>query len=207
MSSENNNFNRRLRRIYERITKPIGRAIGRTGVSPNQITVLAGLFGAVPTILLYYHMFLYALITFIIAVLLDVLDGSVARATGKVSNFGKVLDHTTDRYVEFLYILGLALGSYISGWVGVFTIFGMLMPSYVRARGEAECSVDGSGIGFFERKEKITTIVVGALLYYFGFYRMFILDVFIFFVGLMSHITAFQRLLFFRKTCPKKTGS
>ncbi|MGQ4892711.1 MAG: CDP-alcohol phosphatidyltransferase family protein [Candidatus Njordarchaeia archaeon] len=202
--SGDKSFNKRLRTYYERIMAPVGRAIGKTGVSPNQITLLAGLFAVIPMIMLYYHMFFYALVTFVIAVLLDVLDGNVARATGKVTKFGKVLDHTTDRYVEFLYILGLALGNYILGWVGVFTIFGMLMPSYVRARGEAECKVDGSGVGFFERKEKIITIVIGALLYYYNFYKVFILDLAIFFVGLMSHLTAFQRLLFFKRNCHEK---
>jgi phosphatidylglycerophosphate synthase len=201
MNKDKQGLNKKLRDLYERITLPIGRCVAKTGLTPNQITVIAGLFGVIPLIFLYFGTFLYALIAFIFAVFLDVLDGSVARATDSVSKFGKVLDHTMDRYVEFFFILGLSLFGYINGWIGVFTIFGMIMPSYVRARGESECKVEGSGVGLFERKEKISLIVLGSLFYVLGYYKWLILNVTIFLVGLFSHITTIQRLIYFRRYC------
>ena len=201
MNKRSHSINKRLRNLYERITLPLGKLIAKTGLTPNQITIIAGLFGIIPVIFLYYGLFFYALISFIVAIFFDILDGSVARATGSVSEFGKVLDHTMDRYVEFLYLFGLTLFRYVDGWIGVFSIFGMLMPSYVRARGESECGVEGSGVGLFERKEKITLIVFGALMYSLGYFKAFILNTCVFLAGLFSHITAFQRLIYFKNKC------
>ncbi len=204
MESKNSESrNKKLRNKYERIMLPVGRAIAKTGLTPNQITLIAFIIGLVPIYFGYVRNFKWLVITFIIAVIFDVLDGNVARATGKTTRFGKVLDHTVDRYVEFSLILALTIGGYLDGRIAVFSLFGMLMPSYIRGKGEAECKVEGAGVGFYERKEKIITILVGLIAFWLGYYQEFIINLAVFITGLMSHITALQRLIFYRKNCAR----
>ncbi len=193
--------NKKLREKYERFMLPVGRAVAKVGLTPNQITLIAFILGLIPIYFGYIRNFKWLVITFVIAVIFDVLDGNVARALGKATRFGKVLDHTVDRYVEFFLILALTIGGYLDAKIAVFSIFGMLMPSYIRGKGEAECKVEGAGVGFYERKEKIITILVGLITFWLGYYREFIINLTVFITGLMSHITAFQRLVYYRKNC------
>ena len=201
MSKTQNESNKKIRKKYEKVMYPVGKLLGKTGITPNQWTVLAFAMGLTPIYFAYMKNFTFTLISFLIAVVFDVIDGNVARATGRVTKFGKVLDHTVDRYVEFFFIFALVIGGYVSGITAIFALFGMLMPSYIRGKGEAECKVDAAGVGFFERKEKIGTMILGSILYILGYYQMLVLEYTLLFVGFMSHITALQRLIYFRSKC------
>jgi len=132
---------------------------------------------------------------------MDILDGSLARATGKVSEFGQILDHFADRTVEFEIVLGLILGGYVTGWLGTLMYFTMIMPSYIRARGEAVSGISAQGVGLFERKEKISSIVFGLILekYLPGtFYYVALV------ISVLSFITSIQRLMYFRRNLREK---
>jgi len=186
----------KLREKYEKWTIPIGKLLSTFGITPNQITILSIFVGLLPLYYLTHRNIPLALLTFTITVLMDILDGSVARATGRVSKFGQLLDHFADRTVEFEIIIGLILGGYLPGWLGALMYFSMIMPSYVRARGESLSNISGQGVGFFERKEKILSIFIGLVAeYYFPGTFCYIAVVVIIF----SLITAIQRILFFRK--------
>jgi phosphatidylglycerophosphate synthase len=173
------------------------------------------------------YVFIYvAIIMLTIASFFDMIDGSVARATKEkypdreFKKFGAVLDPAIDRYSEALIVLGIMLSGYVpADWV-LFTFVGMIMASYVRARAESlgmtNCSV---GI---ERKEKITLLAMGATIqavmiqltqnnifdfssFYFK-YPSFIGDfligplaLFTLLVGILSHISTYQRLMLAKK--------
>ncbi len=185
----------RIRDWYERTFLPLGRILAKTGVTPNQITFLSVLIGLLQIYFFWKNELIIGFLFFILAAFMDVLDGSLARATKRVSRFGQLLDHFSDRVVEFELIFGLILGKYIPGWLGTLLIFSMIMPSYVRARGEAVSGISGQGVGFFERKEKLGTLIAGIILeYWFSgciFYAAIIVSVF-------SLITAIQRLLYYK---------
>lgn len=99
------------------------------------------------------------------ASLLDLIDGSLARATGQSSTFGAFLDSTLDRYSESVTFMALA---YYFAAVDtqpllvllVFvTVVGSLMVSYTRARAEAlqiECKE-----GWMQRPERIFLLILG----------------------------------------------
>lgn len=198
-------FNRRLREAYERATLPIGKALSKLGFTPNTITILSLILGLLPIYFAYTGDLVLTLLSFVLVVFFDVFDGSLARATGQVTKFGKVLDHTVDRYVEFSYLIALYIGGYIGGLVSLIAVTGLIMPSYVRGKGESTCGVESAGVGLFERKEKIATLVLGTLIYilysYVRIYGLSLLEVFVLFAGLASHFTAGQRLVFYRKRC------
>jgi len=168
------------------------------------------------------YIFIYLAIVFIfIASFFDMIDGSVSRAhlekNPKLSEskFGAVLDPVIDRYAEALILLGIMYSGYVPPEFVFFTFVGMIMASYVRAR--AESIKKGSFSVGIERKEKISLIVVGSILealfihltelnvYDFspffipyqsnlGFYNIGPLAVFIVIVGILSHISTYQRL-------------
>ncbi|MEC7279696.1 MAG: CDP-alcohol phosphatidyltransferase family protein, partial [Candidatus Thermoplasmatota archaeon] len=50
-----------------------------------------------------------------LAMLLDGLDGAVARARGEVSRWGDMLDHTIDRLLDAVWVLALALNPAFCG--------------------------------------------------------------------------------------------
>ena len=187
----------KLRDWYEKKFIVLGRALAKTGLSPNQITVSSVLIGLFQIYFFWRNELLLGFAFFIIAAFMDMLDGSLARATNKVSKFGQLLDHFSDRAVEFELVFGLTLGNYMPGWLGALLIFSMIMPSYVRARGEAVSGISGQGVGFFERKEKLGTLIAGIILeFWFNksiFYAAIIVSVF-------SLITAVQRLLYYKRS-------
>ena len=101
----------------------------------------------------------------------DLLDGGIARATGRVSRRGALMDSVFDRVSELTVLIGLAM-YYTSGpdanqW-GVLLAFvamsGSLMVSYVRARAEG-LGVKGTA-GFLTRPERVVVMVVCLLIGY-----------------------------------------
>ena len=74
------------------ISRRLGRAVARVGISPNALT-LAGLIGigGAAALVAYGH-FWQAGLVMLGAGLFDLLDGAVARATGRASTWGAVLD-------------------------------------------------------------------------------------------------------------------
>ncbi len=154
-------------RVRGRVQR-IGALVARTGLSPNQLTVLGLLLNAVVAVVLGLGHLQVAGALLLVAGAFDVLDGAVARATGRVTRFGGVLDSVLDRYAEALVIGGLLVWLVRSdrGALPVLlcyaTIVGSLLVSYVRARAE------GAGLaltqGFFARPERIVVLAIGLLL-------------------------------------------
>ncbi|GBD19233.1 CDP-diacylglycerol--inositol 3-phosphatidyltransferase [bacterium HR27] len=154
-------------RVRSRVQQ-IGAHVARTGLTPNQLTVLGLVLNAVVAVALALGQLQLGGVLLLVAGVFDMLDGAVARATGKVTRFGGVLDSVLDRYSEALVLGGLLIWIVRAdlGAVPVLlcyaTIVGSLLVSYVRARAE------GAGIpltqGFFARPERIVVLAVGLLL-------------------------------------------
>ena len=98
-----------IRHRYQMIlVDPIVKLIGDS-VHPISITVLSGILGIlfIP-FLLGGHQF-GAITCLLLSGYCDTLDGSLARAQKKQSDFGSVLDIMMDRLVEFSVVFGLFL--------------------------------------------------------------------------------------------------
>lgn len=103
--------------------------------------------------------------------LFDMMDGRLARMSGKSSLFGALWDSTLDRYSELVSLFGICLifvrmqGGEEWFWMGVVTfaaMIGSVMVSYVRARAEGlniECKV-----GLMQRPERVVVTAVTATL-------------------------------------------
>ena len=146
---------------------PVARGLARLGVSPNAVT-FAGLAGAgVSAYLISEGIFWAGGVVMLLAGILDLFDGALARATGQDSDFGALLDSVIDRVSEIVVLLGLLLfyarnGS-VEGSVLVYLAAGgSVMVSYLRARSEGlgiECKV-----GIMTRPERVAALGFGLII-------------------------------------------
>ncbi|KXA95478.1 hypothetical protein AKJ39_03095 [candidate division MSBL1 archaeon SCGC-AAA259J03] len=154
-----------VRTWIKKIAKPFARA----GLSPNHITVIALLVGILGGLLFYWQKAWLAGVVILLGGFFDVIDGAVARLTGRVTRFGGVLDSVFDRITDAVLYIGVlagGLGSLLGEpeWIlPVFALLGSMLVSYVRARAESA----GSGkldVGIAERAERLLILAIGAFL-------------------------------------------
>ena len=93
----------------------------------------------------------------------DVLDGAVARATGRTSARGSFLDSTLDRVTEVVIFSGIIVGNYAAPLLVVLALSFSLLVSYTRAKGDA-LGVSLAGVGIGERSERMVVLIVASLL-------------------------------------------
>ncbi|MBU1701931.1 MAG: CDP-alcohol phosphatidyltransferase family protein [Candidatus Eisenbacteria bacterium] len=149
---------------------PLAGWLGKRGVHPNTLTLLGLLFAGITAVLLAQGRLRLALIPYTLSGLADMLDGAVARATGRGSAFGAALDSTVDRVAEGVVLGGLLLGLLNAPPGGtvlcvssilLFLISSFLV-SYTRARAEGlglECTV-----GWMERPARLVLLAILLLL-------------------------------------------
>lgn len=183
----------KLREKYEKFMEPIGKLLSSLGLSPNALTILSVILACLSGTLFYLRRPILGVIGILVTGILDMLDGAIARAIGKTTRFGGVLDHVLDRYAEFAIITGMALGGYLTPLLALYAIFGMVMASYVRAKAESIGGLKSCTVGIMERQEKLILLMLGGVLV--SWFRD-ALNVVAIIVGTLSHVTAFQRLLY-----------
>jgi CDP-diacylglycerol--glycerol-3-phosphate 3-phosphatidyltransferase/archaetidylinositol phosphate synthase len=188
----------RLRPVWNKFIAPLGNFSSKVGISANTWTLFSLLCSLVGSIYLYYGQFWMGLIWIIIMLIADMLDGATARAAGTASKFGMVLDHVIDRYAEFIIFAGLLMGDWITPFTGLFAISGIIMASYVRAKAESAGGIKDCAVGIAGRVEKIL-LTYGAILFLAIGVKVWA-EYFFIVIGLISHVTALQRLLYTKST-------
>lgn len=188
----------RFRQLYEQISLPLGRLCLRMGLSPDMLTYISlGLSLGAGYVIAQQH-YLLGIIGILLVGLADMLDGATARAGGLAGPYGTVLDHVADRYAEFFILGGVLLSGVVAqGWV-LFALFGMVMASYVRARAESTGKLESCNVGIAGRQEKLGVLILGLLVQPF-FPGAALLEWSVIAIGVVSHITAIQRLAYTRR--------
>ena len=179
---------------FEWLRLRAGVGLARLGVSPNVITLLGLPVYATAGLLFACKQFSLAAIVLCFAGLTDVLDGAVARVSGRVTRFGAFLDSTVDRYCDAAVFGGiiyyyLSEGEPLQVCLGISALVGSLAISYARAR--AECFISSCRVGFFERPERLVILVLGAL-----FHHMLIA---LWILGTLTHWTVLARVAYTRR--------
>jgi CDP-diacylglycerol--glycerol-3-phosphate 3-phosphatidyltransferase len=137
------------------------------GITPNTLTIIGLIVSGVAAVLIGLGALIPGGIVLLIAGLFDILDGAVARVTGKVQRYGAFLDSTTDRYAEgFTYIAllyyFLARGHHeLESMLVILSLTGSLLVSYVRARAQSLGFVCDGGV--LARPERVVITVAGLL--------------------------------------------
>jgi CDP-diacylglycerol--glycerol-3-phosphate 3-phosphatidyltransferase len=88
---------------------PLGRGLVRLGVSANAVSLAAVVIACVASVAFALGHFGVAAAIASIASLADGLDGLVARLSGSKSRLGQILDTTIDRYVDAMFLGGIAI--------------------------------------------------------------------------------------------------
>jgi len=179
----------RLRALTADLMRTVGTTLGRTGLSPSFFTGLGFVAVAADSVLIALGYLQLAGVLLIASLLLDSLDGAVARATGRVSAFGGFLDSTLDRWAEVALFFGMGLalsrlGSTLDLVFVYWAVCGSMLVSYTRARAESigvPCKE-----GLFTRFERMVVMVLGLLTTWLGLANAII--------ALLATLTALQRL-------------
>jgi len=156
--------------VVDAVTAPMGRGLGRTGVSPNMLTSLGLVLTAVASALVAFQQFRLAGLVLILGGLMDVLDGSVARATERSTPFGGFYDSVSDRISDGLILGGIAWAVRDQPRLLLLALVALVaafLTSYVRAKAESidlDCSV-----GVLERAERAMLIMAGLLFHPWAF--------------------------------------
>jgi CDP-diacylglycerol--glycerol-3-phosphate 3-phosphatidyltransferase len=179
---------------YEAFSIPYGRVCLKLGLTPNILTVLGLLTGAVAAVAFWHEWFIPGVVLMLLAALWDMLDGATARAGNLGTTFGGVLDHTVDRAGEFLVIAGIVMSGHVAAGWGLLALFAMWSSSYVRAVAESKGGLPTCAVGIAGRLEKFAIIIAGAVCEIFWPYQA--LTVAMIVVTVISLVTTIQRLVF-----------
>ncbi|HUI30979.1 MAG TPA: CDP-alcohol phosphatidyltransferase family protein [Candidatus Acidoferrales bacterium] len=157
----------RVESSFKQLLEPLAKWLGDKNTNPNWLTTL----GFILSIFAAFEIANGRLVTGGVLVLLDglfdIIDGAVARKTGRVTRFGAVYDSTIDRYSEVAVFFGLGfflIGHhfYFTSVAAVFAIGGSIMVSYIRAR--AETLGFKANVGLARRQERVVILGFGLLL-------------------------------------------
>ncbi len=172
-------------------------------MTPNALTAAGVTLCAVGAVLVYFEyrneILFYYLggSIFVIGSILDILDGALARRSGKGTPFGAFLDSTTDRVSEAFVLGAIALVFYrqreeVALAFTFAAVVGSFLVSYTRARAEALGIRGDVGIG--SRAERVVVIGVGLALAPWG-----VLPYAIYLLTATAWITVLQRVLHVRR--------
>jgi phosphatidylinositol phosphate synthase len=155
-------FDGRFRNELERVTIPVGRAVGRSGISADHLTATGLCFAAAATVTVGSGHLLLGAVLFTAAALPDMLDGAVAKANGTASPRGAFFDSVSDRVTDMAILGGIAyfLAGRDGGRAAMLPMAAMAMAtlvSYERARAES-LGYTAKG-GLMERAERTIAII------------------------------------------------
>ena len=149
------------------LTDPIVGFLARVGVTPNMLTVAGVLGNAGAAVLAARGEFLPAGVVLLAASSFDLLDGALARATGRATSFGSVFDAVMDRVSEAAVLFGLLVyfsdrGGQTEELLAFAAVVASFLVSYVRARAE----IVGITLreGLFARAERVLLLGIGLMI-------------------------------------------
>jgi CDP-diacylglycerol--glycerol-3-phosphate 3-phosphatidyltransferase/CDP-diacylglycerol--inositol 3-phosphatidyltransferase len=199
----------RFRRFWTNLWAPLANFLLRIGVTPDQVTIVGtiGVVGAALWFLPRGELFVGVMVitAFVFS---DLIDGYMARTSGKTSNWGAFLDSTMDRFGDAAIFGGLLLyyvGPHAEttlGGAGTYVYLSLAclvlgsVTSYVRAR--AESLGMSAKVGIAERAERLVIILVATGLN--GLFGLPILtELALWFLSAASAITVVQRMIVVRR--------
>lgn len=149
------------------IAAPIARLLLRLKVSPDAVT-LVGTVGVCAGALAFFPQgrLLTGVLVITAFVFSDLIDGTMARLSGRTSPFGAFLDSTLDRLGDAAIFAGLALYFAGPGESRLYLVLSLVclvmgsVTSYARAR--AESLGFEAKVGIAERADRLVAILVMA---------------------------------------------
>ena len=191
-------INAKLRSTWNKVMSPVGGALARTPLTPDQVTVVGVLLQALAAWYIVEGRLFVAALVSVVAALADAFDGALARAKGTGRPFGALLDSTTDRLADALVFLPVAWlygvdpdtghDSEMVALLALVALVASFLVSYVKARAEGlgfDCNV-----GIAERAERLIVIILSM--------AFDVLPLGVGIIAVASIVTFFQRLFYVR---------
>ena len=184
-----------------RVIEPAISFLARNNVSPNAITTVGTLLTVAAGVVYATGHIMTAGWIMGVTAFFDVLDGEVARRTGRSTVFGAFYDSTLDRVADGALMAGLTVfyatnpvhHNIYMMVVCLVGIIGTFLVSYTRARAES-LGIDAK-VGVMQRPERIVLLSAPQAL--FGlFWNGWVLIAIIILLTVTAWITAVQRIMF-----------
>jgi CDP-diacylglycerol---glycerol-3-phosphate 3-phosphatidyltransferase len=177
--------------------------LARTRVTPNALTAGGVLLCAAGAVVVYLEdrgelaAFWIGAALFIVGSILDILDGALARSSGRATPFGAFVDSMTDRVSEGVMLAAIGLifmreGNEVALAFTFAAAVGSFLVSYARAKAEILGLRGDVGIG--SRAERVVVISAGLILAPWGGLQWSI-----YLLALTAWLTVIQRLLHVRR--------
>lgn len=190
--------------------EPLSGIFLRLGISPNMVTVLSLLAGFACAASYAWSAFLIGSIFLFISAILDLIDGTVARKTGRETKFGAVFDWIADKYTDAIVIIGVGLSAtpiitrvlpVPTTWdfaIVAIAVTGSLMNTFIKPvtyaeigfseRREGKIEDPLEGVGFFGRPETLLILGLGGLIGY--------IWVSIIIIAICTNLSALERIMY-----------
>ena len=185
------------RRFFGALLGPVVRLLIRLGVSPDVVTITGTAGVAVAALVCFPQGWLWQGALIVTGfVLSDLIDGLMAKTTGRATNWGAFLDSTSDRLGDAAVFGGVLLyfaaQRHSNFWAGIALaglVFGQ-WTSYVKARAESLGFTCTGGLA--ARADRLVIILVGAFVA--GLGVPYVLEAAVSLLALTSMITVLQRI-------------
>lgn len=155
----------RLRSGLESNLTKVGRSFARVSPVPTAWT-LVGLFVMFAAAVAYARAPYGELVGGLLILLsgwFDIVDGAVARVTGRTSKKGAFLDSTFDRVGEVAVFAGILVGGRANPFAVLMALSASMLVSYTRAKGDS-LGISLSGVGIGERSERLLVLAVSSVI-------------------------------------------
>jgi CDP-diacylglycerol--glycerol-3-phosphate 3-phosphatidyltransferase/CDP-diacylglycerol--inositol 3-phosphatidyltransferase len=154
----------RFRAFWAKVFTPVARLFLRLGISPDAVTIV-GTVGLCAGALIFFPRgdFLVGVLVCTAFVFSDLVDGLMARLSGRSSKWGAFLDSTLDRFGDAAIFAGLAMyyvgpgeSDALAG-LSIYCLVAGSLTSYARAR--AESLGMQAKVGIAERSDRLVAIL------------------------------------------------
>ncbi|MHC1569719.1 MAG: CDP-alcohol phosphatidyltransferase family protein [Candidatus Syntropharchaeales archaeon] len=173
----------------------------RLGLTPNQLSFISLVAGVIAAVFYATSRPASGAASLLLSSIFDLVDGEVARKTGRSSAFGAAIDWIVDKYIDAFIIIGIGLGG-VDLRIALFALFGSFINTFIKPvvyselgyRDRVSGKIDDpiESVGFFGRPETIITIL------FFSFLR---LDIGLLIIAVMTHLSALQRVIYLYRNC------
>lgn len=194
--------NAAARRAVAGAVDPVARGLLRARVSPDAVT-LVGTLGTCVGALAFYprESWVAGTLVIVLFVFSDLIDGTMARMSGRSGPWGAFLDSTLDRVADGAVFGGVLLGLVHAGdtlgaWAALACLVGGGVVSYAKARAESigvECNV-----GIAERAERLGVALLAAFVH--GLGVPYVLPVALAVLAVLTWVTVAQRVVHVRRS-------
>jgi len=141
--------------------------IGQIRTTPNYLTMLRMALAPVFMILYSYVGVFFSLLAFVIAAITDLLDGRIARKTGKITDFGKFMDPLADKLLVCAALFAfLKLGpKLITSWMVLIIVIRELIITILRTWAARRGNIiAATKLGKYKASSQMYSIVISLLL-------------------------------------------